>query len=206
MKKMTMLLLVFSLYISGCQNNETPDVDDTETDSAEEVQNQEENDTNTEEQKTEDTDIDEDVDTTDYNHIKVTVHDAFDLFMDEYPDATINDIELEREHNTYEYQIEGYEGTTEYELKIDAFTKEIISQGEDNDEHESGELKREQLDDVEKYVKEALDDAGAGYFVDEWILKVESDYTKFEIEVENDAGDDIEYKYNYETGELIEKD
>lgn len=203
---MTMLLLVFSLYISGCQNNETPDVDDTETDSAEEVQNQEENDTNTEEQKTEDTDIDEDVDTTDYNHIKVTVHDAFDLFMDEYPDATINDIELEREHNTYEYQIEGYEGTTEYELKIDAFTKEIISQGEDNDEHESGELKREQLDDVEKYVKEALDDAGAGYFVDEWILKVESDYTKFEIEVENDAGDDIEYKYNYETGELIEKD
>lgn len=206
MKKMTMLLLVFSLYISGCQNNETPDIDDTETDSAEEVQNQEENDTNTEEQKTEDTDIDEDVDTTDYNHIKVTVHDAFDLFMDEYPDATINDIELEREHNTYEYQIEGYEGTTEYELKIDAFTKEIISQGEDNDEHESGELKREQLDDVEKYVKEALDDAGAGYFVDEWILKVESDYTKFEIEVENDAGDDIEYKYNYETGELIEKD
>lgn len=204
---MTMLLLVFSLYISGCQNNEMPDVEDSEIDSTEEVQNQENNET--EENDTvdqEDENTDEDVDTTDYSNINVTVHDAFDLFMDEYPNAKINEIELEREHNTYEYQIEGYEGTTEYELKIDAFTKEIISRDEDHEEHETGELKREQLDDIEKYVKEALDDAGSGYFVDEWELKVKSDYIKFEIEVENDDGDDIEYKYNYETGELIEKD
>ena len=210
MKKLFAILLVFSLYVSGCQTEqpdpETPDTDDTETPADSNQTDEEETDGEDTADETEETNDEENVDTTEYDNIKVSVEDAFDVFMDKYPDAKVNEIELELEGNTYEYEIEGYEGTTEYEITIDAFTKETSDEHESHESDESGELNRDDLNKVNDYVEEALSDAGADYWVDEWELKVKSDYTKFEIELKNDNDDEIEYKYDFDSGELLDKD
>lgn len=137
-----------------------------------------------------------------------TITDAqeiFDVFMGKYPNAKVNEIELEREGGKYQYEIEGYEGSTKYELRIDATTKEILKEKRENNKNEYGEIKRDQLDKVDQYVKKALDDSGEGYLLKEWKLKAKNDYIEFTIELENNKGKEIKYKYNYETGELLGK-
>lgn len=206
--KKPIMLLSLSLFLAGCQTGEN-NTDDTpdDQDTTEEVEDNEDNDEESEQKdETDQEDTEEETDTTDYDNIKVSVQDAFDVFTDKYPDANINEIELELENGSYEYELEGYEGDTEYELTIDAFSKEILDEDEDNESDERGKLEKDQLDDVEKYVKEALDDAGSDYWVDEWELKVKDDYIKFDIDLKTDNDDKLEYRYNYETGELLEKE
>lgn len=206
--KKPIMLLSLSLFLAGCQTGEN-NTDDTpdDQDTTEEVEDNEDNNEESEQKdETDQEDTEEETDTTDYDNIKVSVQDAFDVFTDKYPDANINEIELELENGSYEYELEGYEGDTEYELTIDAFSKEILDEDEDNESDERGKLEKDQLDDVEKYVKEALDDAGSDYWVDEWELKVKDDYIKFDIDLKTDNDDKLEYRYNYETGELLEKE
>ena len=58
---------------------------------------------------------------------------------------------------------------------------------------------------VDKYMAEALKDAGQGYEAGEY--EVEFDDGKYEVSVEVVNGNkDMTYTYDYETGKLIEKD
>lgn len=188
MKRLSIILLIGALSLSGCQTD-TPNGDSP-------------NNTNNSEKQEDNV---ENIDKTKYENIKVSVKDAFDTFMEKYPDAKINEIELELKHDTYEYEIEGYAGNVEYEVTIDAFTREILEEEESHEDDEKMEIKRAQLDKVDEYVKEALADAGDKYWMDEWELKAKSDYVKFDIELKTDDGAKLKYKYNYETGELLEK-
>ena len=54
----------------------------------------------------------------------VTVEEAIQIFQDKYPDAAITSIDLDTSFGNYFYQVEGVDDTNEFELKIDAETKE----------------------------------------------------------------------------------
>ena len=201
------LLLVSVLALTGCQSDNS-DKDNTNNDEpgvAEEVENGDDLEEEANNGESEETEDNEDMDTTRHDNIKVSVEDAFDLYKERYPEAKVNEIELEKEDNIYEYKIEGYDGNTQYELEIHAFTKKILDEETEIEDDEHGEIRKDQLDKIDKYVKEALDDAGSEYWVDEWELEAKSDYIKFDIDLKTDSGNKLKYKYNYDTGELLKK-
>jgi len=71
---------------------------------------------------------------------------------------------------------------------------------------DTGEITVENVDKILELMDKALKDAGNNYKVDEWKLKFENGQSIFEIEVVDVNDHDIEYKYNVNTMELIEKD
>ncbi len=108
---------------------------------------------------------------------------AFDGFKKLHADAKIESFQLDIENGKAYYKVNGYDAENEYEVTVDAVTG----------------------DTVDKYMAEALKDAGQGYEAGEY--EVEFDDGKYEVIVEVVNGNkDITYTYDYETGKLIEKD
>lgn len=205
MKKLGTILLILTLLLTACGNKDTnKEVDNggSQDNSKNAAEAQDEVAQNKED-GSEDTAKEE---IQKHENIKISVEEAFDMYLDKYPNAKINEIEFELEDDHYEYEIEGYDGNKEYELKINANSGEILEEDEDTEDEEQGELKRDDLGNVDKYLKEALADAGDGFWLDEYELKVKSNYTKFDIEVKNDKGDKIKYKYDFNSGELLKKE
>lgn len=216
MKKLWIILLVLVMVLVGCEadksdpgpnqpndNNANEDIDQPDKDQDSD-ENEDANDSNHEDSEGEDEAKGDLIKYKDKD-IDVSVQEAFNIFKDKYPNAKINEIELEHEDEGYEYEIEGYEGNTQYELKINAHSGDILDDEKEKEDDEHGDIEEADLDKVEKYLKEAFEDAGDGYWLDEYELKSKSDYVKFDIDLKNDDGDKIKYKYNYETGELLEK-
>ncbi|TQE90547.1 hypothetical protein FKZ59_09760 [Ureibacillus terrenus] len=56
---------------------------------------------------------------------KVTFSEALKIFNDIYPNANIESVDLETGYGRLYYDIEGFDQSKEYELKIDPMTKEI---------------------------------------------------------------------------------
>lgn len=59
--------------------------------------------------------------------IKVSQSTAVKKFRAKYPSAKIDSINLEKERGRYVYEIEGFTSTREYDMKINALTKKVIS-------------------------------------------------------------------------------
>ena len=120
--------------------------------------------------------------------ITVSLDDVIALYQKTYPDTHLTSIELEPERNQYIYKLEGVDEQEEYELKVDATTKEMKKQKNealDRDEQNGVKLKNKALDltnlaslnDVtETAKKEAVD-----YTPVEWELKQELGVTYWKV-------------------------
>ena len=139
---------------------------------------------------------------------KKAIEESVNNFMEKYPNVKVNKLALDFDRGLYIYEVEGYDDTNKYELKIEPVDGEILKeeqkQRDDNDTE--GEITIENVNKIQELMDKALKDAGNGYKVDEWELKFENGQSIFEIEVVDDNDHDIEYKYNINTMELIEKD
>lgn len=136
--------------------------------------------------------------------------EAYDLYISKYPDAKVEEIKLDVDSGAglTTYQVEGYSGQTKYQLKISAPDGSVIKEEtEIKDDHISdGEITKDHVEKVESLVIKAIEDVGAGASLDEWSLEFENGIAQLEVEVNVDGLEDIEYKYNLETGELLKKD
>lgn len=199
------LMVVFALALTGCTtdgdvdkdpNPETPPVEDNNG---------------------EDTgDNDADVDLPDVNvgdeisDVEVKTMEAYDTFVGKYPDAKITKFELDEDLGTYLYKIEGFDSEKEYEVKIDAKTGEFLKdnieedlvEGEDRDEV----ITKANIEKIDALVEKSVADAEEGAKLDKWELEVEDMATILEVEVKQGTLDNVEFKYNVETGELVEQD
>ncbi|MDT2807537.1 PepSY domain-containing protein [Vagococcus lutrae] len=134
--------------------------------------------------------------------ITVSLDDVIGLYQETYPDTHLTSIELEPERNQYIYKLEGVDEQEEYELKVDATTKEIKKQKNealDHDERNGVKLKNKALDltnlaslnDVtETAKKEAVD-----YTPVEWELKQELGVTYWKVNLKQ-AHKEKEVKIN----------
>lgn len=144
--------------------------------------------------------------------ISVKPEETFDIFLEKYPDAKITHIKLNRKMDSFIYEVEGFEGDTEIELKIDPIDGAIITEDRDRekdrdrDHHENEAITREQVEKASDLIDKTLVDAGEGATLKEWKIQVDDGVTKLEIELGEPGFGDVEYKYNLDTGELIEKD
>lgn len=132
---------------------------------------------------------------------------AFDGFKKLHPDAKVESFQLEVEDGKAYYKVEGYDAKNEYEITVDAVTGEIVkneSKAEKTSD-KTADIQLAMLESVDKFMEEALKDAGQGYEAGEY--EVELDNGKYVVNVEVVKGKkDITYKYDLESGKLIEKD
>lgn len=132
---------------------------------------------------------------------------AFDGFKKLHADAKVESFQLDVENGKAYYKVDGYDAENEYEVTVDAVTGEIVKDEfeAENTSNKTADLKLEMIEAVDKYMAEALKDAGQGYEAGEY--EVEFDDGKYEVSVEVVNGNkDMTYTYDYETGKLIEKD
>ena len=143
-----------------------------------------------------------------YEEIKVKPQEAYNIFVKKYPDAKVNELELDFEDGTYVYQVEGYQDTTEYELNINPVNGKILKEKQEQKVKDlrDGEITLENIDKIQELIDQTLKDAGIDFKIEEWSLKSEKDQAIFNIEVINENKKDLEYKYDVSTGKLIEKD
>ncbi|WP_277221238.1 PepSY domain-containing protein [Peptoniphilus vaginalis] len=132
---------------------------------------------------------------------------AFDGFKKIHPDAKVESFQLEVEDGKAYYKVEGYDAKNEYEITVDAVTGEIVkneSKAEKTSD-KTADIQLAMLESIDKFMEEALKDAGQGYEAGEY--EVELDNGKYVVNVEVVKGKkDITYKYDLESGKLIEKD
>ncbi|WP_277217828.1 PepSY domain-containing protein [Peptoniphilus vaginalis] len=132
---------------------------------------------------------------------------AFDGFKKIHPDAKVESFQLEVEDGKAYYKVEGYDAKNEYEITVDAMTGEIVKNEAkaEKTSDKTADVQLAMLESVDKFMEEALKDAGQGYEAGEY--GVELDGGKYVANVEVVKGKkDITYKYDLKSGKLIEKD
>ena len=139
----------------------------------------------------------------------ISLEDALKVFTDKYPDAKFEELSLDRENGEFYYEIEGFDESKEYEMEIKASDGSIAKDKVETDDTSGKKaLDVAHLGRVEDLIAESLKDAGSDYKLHSFSIEYEEGpaYTELEIELENAKGQDLDYKYNLDTGELIKKD
>lgn len=140
-----------------------------------------------------------------YNEIKLSATEAYNTFLDKKIDSKVEKVELDYDANLYYYKIEGSDDANYYEMKIDAVTGEIVKEEKDNKDDVDAEISLDYVKKVDEFVQKSLDEDGANIISLEWDLEMENGRPELEIEIKREDGE-IEYTYDVETGELLEKD
>lgn len=162
-----LIFLLFSLMLIGCSNVEPIDIQET-------------NDVKS---------VNDDL--TDHS---IDLEGAYNVFMEAYPDGLIKEIGYKKHGDSYVYEVEGYKGRAEYEIKIDAKSGEILKTEVDNDNKETRHISKEDIDKVPALIKKAMEDAGEGSQLIKWELDLERDGIEFEIELLSSNNRKIESK------------
>ena len=180
------LVMVLSVVAVGCTDNIEDKVDKVVDDAKESVD-----------------DATEDVRKTTYNDIKFTPEEAFDKFMELHPEAKIESLDLDKGLMDYQYVVEGYDTENEYEVKINPVNGEVISDETEMAEldDENGEITKEHLAKVDSLIDKAKAEDASDSELDEWDISVDDGRVVIDIEIGT-----IEYSYDMDTEELIEKD
>lgn len=146
--------------------------------------------------------------TMDSKEVKIiSVDDAIKLYQEAHPDTDITSLELENESRGFVYKVEGVDDQKEYEVRIDATTKEIIKDKNENLERDGVKRNEEKLDltdviSIDEATKIAEKEAGVGSSV-QWDLDRELDVTYWEVEVK-DGHKSIQVKLDAKTGKVLQ--
>lgn len=132
---------------------------------------------------------------------------AFDGFKKLHANAKVESFQLEVENGKAYYKVSGYDAEKEYEVTVDAVTGDIVKDEfeAENTSAKTADIQLEMIEAVDKYMEEALKDAGQGYEAGEYEVEFEDGKYVVKVEVVNGTKD-ISYTYDYETGKLIKKD
>lgn len=132
---------------------------------------------------------------------------AFDGFKKLHADAKVESFQLEVENGKAYYKVSGYDAEKEYDVTVDAVTGDIVKDEfeAENTSAKTADVQLNMIEAVDKYMDEALKDAGQGFEAGEYEVEFEDGKYVVTVEVVNGTKD-ISYTYDYETGKLIEKD
>lgn len=191
------LLLVFSMVACNTATPEEPIVEEPEPEVEEPIV-----------EEPEVVDPAEDEEAASYEEMVLTPMEAFDTYEKLYPDYMVTSLEVDKYFGAYIYKVEGYKDNEEIEIKINSVNGDIIDTETDVD----ADLDRDpgitlaNVEKIQALLDAAVLDAGAGAKVDEWTLEWDDGVLELDIDVNLDGIGDIDYTYNLESGELIEKD
>lgn len=140
----------------------------------------------------------------------ILLEDAVQIFNDTNPGASIESVQFDDDDEIYEYDIDGFDDTNEYELSIDANSGETRDQESDEDDDDDNDNEALNFDSIispQEAMDIALSEIGSGH-VEEWELDMDDGRPTYEINLENttDQNDDDDITIHAETGEVLERD
>ena len=132
---------------------------------------------------------------------------AFDGFKKLHPDAKVESFQLDVENGNAYYKVDGYDAKNEYEVTVNAMTGDIVKDESEaeNTSAKTADIQLEMVESVDKFMELALKDAGQGFEAGEYEVEFDNGVYVVNVEVVN-GNKDITYKYELETGKLLEKD
>jgi len=130
-----------------------------------------------------------------------SLDDAVQIFFDTFPEADgIDQVEFDVDDGRFEYEIDGFNADTEFELTVDAESGEILEEKSEADDDDETAINFDNIISPQEAMQIALDDAEAGY-VKEWDLEVDDGRTEYDIDIEDAEDRDIDA----ETGEVVDR-
>ena len=197
------LLVVLALALTACTTDDG-DVVEPEPDTTAPIEEQEET---TGDEEVPEVKEDMDASADEYADIKVKPEEAFDTYMEKYPTTKVKKVQIDKEMGKYVYNVEGFEGNKEYELKIDPIDGTITKEHmETDDDMDDMEITRVNVEKVMAIVDKAIAEAGEGAKLEEWTIDMDDGKTKLDVEIDKKGFDNVEHTYDVETGELVEID
>lgn len=209
LNKMVVLSLGASLLLAACgttDTNETTDTGSTEPNTEQATDATESENTGTDSgDQTGDTGSDTGDTTTEGiqdREFDVSLDDAVQIFFDTFPDAEgIDQVQFDVDDGRYEYEIDGFNATTEFELTVDAETGDIYDQSEESDNDSDTAINFDEIITPQEAMTNALTEVGSGY-VKEWDLETDDGRTVYEIDVENASTDADDVYVDAVTGDV----
>lgn len=154
---------------------------------------------------------------TEESELQAYLNEAAEMFLSEYPDAELEEIDIELRNDEYKITIHGFDGSNEYEVDFSVNPVEITDREEDNDDDDNDDndeaLILEDLISLDEASEIALEEAGGGTITD-WNLDYDDGRFRWDIEIDDlavgNSDDDDDDEFNIEidatTGEIIEVD
>lgn len=138
-----------------------------------------------------------------YSNLKVSPKEAFDLYLEKYPNTIVKEIELESKTNLY--KIKGRDQEKEYKVYIDPETGVIAKVVEQLSKGLYTEINRENTGKIQDLVNKTFEDVGANSQLVEWSLDIDDGMLELSVEVKLENNDKVKYKYNLASGQLLKR-
>ncbi len=138
-----------------------------------------------------------------YSNLKVSPKEAFDLYLEKYPNTIVKEFELESKTNLY--KIKGRNQDKEYKVYIDPETGVIAKVVEQLSKGLYTEINRENTDKIQDLVNKTFEDAGTNSQLVEWSLDIDDGMLELSVEVKLENNDKVKYKYNLASGQLLKR-
>lgn len=138
-----------------------------------------------------------------FEEITLSPSEAFDIYMEKFPNTVVKEVELKVDQLIYE--VEGYDEERKYELDIDAKSGHILEIEIKFFKGTYNQITREVTEKINPLVKQALEDAGEGSQLYEYELDIEDRRLELEVKITLANGQYANHKYDLDTGELIRR-
>ncbi|MDU7244941.1 MAG: hypothetical protein E6276_06090 [Clostridiales bacterium] len=132
---------------------------------------------------------------------------AFDKFKELHADMDLTQFELSYENGRLVYGLEGQKEGQEAELVLDANDLSVIKDDLDKDDDTNVDpaISKDMLAKIDALVDKAVKDRDRAYATG-YSLSHDDGLWVLDVESKDQSKQEVEYKYNLETGDLIEKD
>ncbi len=147
-----------------------------------------------------------DTDNTQRDFLKtISFKKAYDVYMKEYPNIKIYEMELEKENSSFIYVIEGFDSKYKYELQIDAGTSQILHKEKTLHSRESKDwIERTMAAKADDLIQSVVNSIGEGKKFKEINIETEKGRVVIEFEFINPSTSISEFKYDVDTGKLVD--
>lgn len=135
----------------------------------------------------------------------MSIQDAVDMFHDAFPNAKVTSVAIDNDRDSYVYEVEGYHESNSVEIKIDAYSGEIVKQKDSEDREDNAEddiLDLEAIVSPQEAMKAALDEVGSGY-AKEWEIDSKNGQVYYEIDIEDAEQSNDDVHIDAKTGDFI---
>lgn len=144
--------------------------------------------------------------TDDIRNPEVSLTDAVTIFQQAHPEASIHSVDLDSNSGKVKYEISGQDATNEYEMEIDATTKEVMKDKSERENDQEGSLDFNKiLSPVEAIELASNVEQANGYSLTGWSLEADDGIQKYNIEFKN-GNSEIDVDLNAVDGSVIHVD
>ncbi|QCR33829.1 PepSY domain-containing protein [Lysinibacillus sp. SGAir0095] len=140
---------------------------------------------------------------TNITEVTVSLQDAVAIFQESHPEAKIHSVDLDTSFGKYEYDVTGQEASTEYEMTIDAETKEVLKEETETEVDREGTLDFSKIIEPSAAIEFASSVPETNELIPEsWSLEADNGIQSYTVNFEKGRSE-VEVEVNAETGEIL---